>query len=150
MKVVLQQDVEKLGRAGDLIEVADGYARNYLIPRQLADQATERNVRMVEHLKRQAGERQRKEQEASRLLAEKIDAARVTIPVQMGEAGKMFGSVTAKDIVDALQREGIALDRRRLELERPIKELGEFPIKVRLHPEVSATLRVYVVPVEQT
>ena len=126
MQVILRQNIEKLGDRGDIVNVADGYARNYLLPRRLAVPATEANKKIVEqerqaHLRREARERGEAE-ELARLLA----GVTVTIPQKAGEHDQLFGSVTAKDIAEALQKQNYVVDRRKIQLEEPIKQLGEY------------------------
>jgi large subunit ribosomal protein L9 len=145
VKVILRTDVEKVGRAGDLLEVKRGFARNFLFPRQLAAEATVHNVRALEHQKRVIADRLRKELKELEAFAQKINGVSVTIPVQVGEEGKLFGSVTNRDIAEALAREGIELDKRKIQLEDPIKEEGLFTVPVSLHREVTAHLKVNVV-----
>ena len=150
MKVILKENVDKVGRMGDLVEVSSGYARNYLIPKKLAVAATEKNVRVLEHEKRLIAERQRKERKAAEGLAQQMREMSITIPVQTGEehpeeGAKIFGSVTSKDIVEALAKEGFTVDKRSVLLEKPIKELGTFMVPIKLHPEVTFEIRVWVV-----
>jgi large subunit ribosomal protein L9 len=149
MKVILKENVEKLGRMGDLVEVSDGYARNYLIPKKLAVAATDKNVKALEHEKRLIAERQRKERKAAEELAQRIRQIAIAIPVQTGEeeegVAKIFGSVTSKDIVDALAKEGVTVDKRNVHLEKPIKELGKFMVPIKLYPGVTVEAEVSVV-----
>jgi large subunit ribosomal protein L9 len=149
MKVILKENVEKVGRMGDLVEVSSGYARNYLIPKKLAVAATEKNVKALEHEKRLIAERQRKERKAAGELAQRIRQISIAIQVQTGEeeegVAKIFGSVTSKDIVDALAKEGVTVDKRSILLEKPIKELGKFMVPIKLHPEVTVEVEVSVV-----
>ena len=143
MKVILKENVEALGRMGDVVDVRGGYARNYLVPRKLAVVATERNVGVLEHEKRLIEERRRKERKAAEELGQRIRAVSIESPVQAGQVGqagddqpdaplKIFGSVTSKDIVEALAKEGITVDKRAVLLENPIKELGSFPVPIKL------------------
>jgi large subunit ribosomal protein L9 len=146
MKVVLREDVETLGRKGDLLEVADGYARNYLVPRGLAIKATKGVVAQAEAMRRNREAREVRERAAAEELAGKLSAAPVTVGARAGEAGKLFGSVTATDIAAAvLDLTGVELDRRSVLLDDPIRELGETEVSVRLHPDVVVTLVVAVV-----
>ncbi len=145
MQVILRQNIEKLGNRGDIVNVADGYARNYLLPRRLAVPATEANKKIVEqerqaHLRREVRERGEAE-ELARLLA----GVTVTIPQKAGEHDQLFGSVTAKDIAEALQKQNYVVDRRKIQLEEPIKQLGEYKVPVRLHKDVTAEILVQVV-----
>lgn len=145
MKIILLDDVPKVGRRGEVREVSDGYARNYLIPRKLALSATAGNLQNLQHIKRQ------QEAKASRLKAD-AEALRARIESlvceqrrQASEEGKLFGSVTAQDIVEFLAASGVTVERRRVHLDEPIKALGETTVPIRLHPEVTAQLRVVVV-----
>ncbi|HXG35298.1 MAG TPA: 50S ribosomal protein L9 [Bryobacteraceae bacterium] len=148
MQVILRENIEKLGNRGDIVNVANGYARNYLLPRRLAVPATEANKKIVEqerqaHLRREARERGEAE-ELARLLA----GVTVTIPQKAGEHDQLFGSVTAKDIAEALQQKNYVVDRRKIQLEEPIKQLGEYKVPVRLHKDVTAEILVQVVKEE--
>jgi large subunit ribosomal protein L9 len=145
MKVILNTAMDNLGKAGDIINVKDGYARNYLLPRKIAFEATINNVRALEHQKRIIADRLRKERKEFEGLAQKISESPITIPVQVGEEGKLFGSVTNKDIAEALSREGFQIDKRKIRLEDPIKEVGSFVIPINLHPDVVANLPLHVV-----
>ncbi len=148
MKVILKENVDKLGRMGDLVEVSSGYARNYLIPKKLAVAATDRNVKTLEHEKRLIADRQKKERKAAEELAQRIRQTSITIPVQTGEeqeGSKIFGSVTSKDIVEALAKEGVTVEKHDVLLEKPIKELGKFMVPIKLHSDVKAEVEVSVV-----
>ncbi|RLB53849.1 MAG: 50S ribosomal protein L9 [Deltaproteobacteria bacterium] len=145
MKVILQQDVADLGVAGDMVTVKDGYARNYLIPQQLAVRANTRNIQQLEHQKRLIAANQARVRKQAADLAEQLANVSCTIPVLVGEQDKLFGSVTSKDIEEALVREGVQLSRKRILLDEPIKKLGVYNIDVRLHPEVTTKLKVWVV-----
>jgi len=126
MKVLLQTDVESVGKAGQIVNVKDGFARNYLIPRKLAVIADERNVRVFEHLKRQTEQKIRKTRKQAEILKEKIESLTLTIPCKVGEEGKLFGSVTNIQIAEALKKEGINVDRKKIVLENPLKVLGDY------------------------
>ncbi len=145
MKVILREDVHSLGNAGDVIEVKNGYARNYLIPRKLAVKAEASQMKRLEHEKRVLHDRQEKQLKEARTLADKISGTSCTIAVQVGEEDKLFGSVTALDIVESLSKEGITVDKKDVHLEEPIKSLGVFTVPVKLKPEVEAKLKVWVV-----
>jgi large subunit ribosomal protein L9 len=144
MKVILQEHVEGVGHLGDLLDVSDGFARNYLLPRGKAVEANSRNLKAFEHAKRQIAEKVRKEKEELEGLAKKLSAMALTIPAQVGKDDKLFGSVTAKDIAEQLAEQGIVIDRRKIQLPQPIKEIGLFTVPVKLHPEVTASLSVTV------
>lgn len=145
MKVILKEQVEKLGSSGDIVEVKPGYGRNFLIPRGLALRATEANIRIVEEKKRRLIAMEEKEKKEAQILAEKLTGTSVTIPVEVGEDEKLFGSVTSMDIAKGLNEEGVEIDKRDILLEDPIKKLGVYDIQIRLHPEITATIKVWVV-----
>jgi len=148
MKVILREDVHGVGNIGDILDVASGYARNYLFPRNKAVEATGRSLKTVEHAKRVIAEKARKEKASLEEFAKKVSAIAVTIPVQVGKDDKLFGSVTAKDIAEALAAQGIEVDKRKIELSHPIKELGTVSVPVKLHSQVTATVSVTVVKSE--
>ncbi len=145
MKIILRQDHEKLGKIGDVVDVKDGYARNFLIPRNLAYEATKSSLRMLEEEKKQHAKKQVKEHKHAELLAEQLEKTSVTIKMKVGEDDKLFGSVTAQLIADSLAEKGITLDKRAIELEEPIKALGIYDVKARLATGVSGTVKVWVV-----
>ena len=145
MKVILQETVEGLGHVGDLLDVSDGFARNYLLPRRKALEASSRNVKALEHVKRVSAEKARKEKLQIEAVAKKISAVSLTVTAQVGKDDKMFGSVTVKDIVEGLAEHGFEVDRRRIQLAQPIKELGMFTVPVKLHRDVTASVSVMVV-----
>jgi len=145
MQVILKQDVPKLGHAGDIVKVAPGYGRNYLIPRGLAVPATAGSLAQMEHQKRIAASIRRKQLTSAEALLEQIESTAVSIRREAGEDDKLFGSVTNRDIADALAAEGLEVDRRVIQLEEPIKAIGLFTVPVRLHRDVTAKLRVYVI-----
>jgi large subunit ribosomal protein L9 len=144
IRVVLQDNVDKLGASGDVVRVRPGYARNFLIPRGLAVPATSGNLTRVEELKRLAGVRADKARAEAQELAKQLEAASVKITRAVGEEKKMYGSVTARDIEEAYSAQGIKLDRRKIQLAQPIRELGIASVPIKLHPSVTATLRVEV------
>jgi large subunit ribosomal protein L9 len=144
VKIVLRQDVESLGTKGDLLEVADGYARNYLVPRGLAIQATRGAVKQAESMRRGRSARATREREAAQGLSDRLTALQLRVPVRAGEGGRLFGSVTNADLADAVAAQGIELERRTIELDEPIKELGTVEVPVRLHADVTAVLHVEV------
>ncbi len=145
MKIILRKDFEKLGKIGDIIEVKDGYARNYLIPKNIAYQATEGNMRALEEEKKQQEYRARKEEINAQKVASKIESISVTIKAKVGEDEKLFGSVTSQSIAEALAEQGITIDKRNIELEEPLKSLGIYTIPIKLHPKVNAKLKVWIV-----
>lgn len=144
MKVILREDVHNLGKAGEVVEIKRGYGRNYLVPRKKAVLATEASLRHVEHEKQVALARKAKQKAAAGDLASKLEGAKLTIVRRVGEQDKLYGSVTALDIAEALAAQGIALDRRAIHLPEPIKALGEFEVEVRLHAEVPAKVKITV------
>ncbi len=145
MKVILQSSVKKLGNKGDLIDVAEGYARNFLFPRGLAVEANKANVKSLKASKSQAQAKVEREEALARELAQKIETLTVTITAKTGESGRLFGSVTAGDIVDGLKKSsGIDVDKRKVELDDPIKALGTYEVPVGVHPGITAKLRVHV------
>jgi large subunit ribosomal protein L9 len=145
MKVILQQDHEGLGRIGDVVRVSDGYAFNLLIPRGIAIRANEGNVRQMEHLKRLTEVKRKAQLEQARAEADRINGTAISIKRSAGEEDKLFGSVTNRDIAEALAAEGIEIDKRRIVLEEPIKTIGVFTVPVRVHRDVEAKLKVYVI-----
>ena len=144
MEVILREDVEKLGTRGDVVKVAAGYARNYLLPQRLAVSATQANVKIVEQEKQAYLKREAKAQSESEDLAKLLTAETITILQKAGENDHLFGSVTSKDIADALEAKGFTIDRRKIQMEEPIKTLGEFDVPVRLHRAVTSTVKVIV------
>jgi large subunit ribosomal protein L9 len=145
MKVILRQDYEALGHIGDVVEVKDGYARNYLLPRNIAYQATEGSLRALEEEKRQYERRQEKEKKSANNLGVMLSSASVTLKMKVGEEDKLFGSVTSQMIAEQLEAQGITIDKRSIELDEPIKALGMYEVPVKLHPKVTSTLKVWVV-----
>lgn len=145
MIVILTKDVKGTGKAGDVVKVNDGYARNMLIPRGLAKEATDGNVRSLEKQKKIMAEKQAADKQAARELAEKIGQLTVQIVSKGGDSGRLFGSITSMDIADALaEQHDIKVDKKKIVLDSPIKETGEHQIKVKVYPEVSADLKVNV------
>lgn len=145
MKVILLDDVAKLGRRGEVRDVSDGYARNFLIPRKLALTATAGNLRNLQHIKTQQEAKADRVRGAADEVRQRIEALVFEERRQASEEGKLFGSVTAQDVVDFLEQHGVAVERRRVLLDEPIKALGEVQVPIRLHPEVTAQLKVTVV-----
>ena len=144
VQIILNEDVPNLGRTGDVVKVRPGFARNYLFPRKLAVEASQKSLRAFEHNKRVAlGKREAQKGEATE-LKRRIEALTITIGAHAGEEGKLFGSVTNIDIERALREKGFSVERRKIHLAEPIKQLGEFTVPVRLQPEVEASLKVEV------
>ena len=150
MKVILKQDVEKLGKAGDVVKVAPGYGRNYLIPRRIAMEATPGNIKIVEMERIAHARRDQREKESASLLAGEIVKLTVTLQKKTGEGGSLYGSVTALDIADFLTSHKIDVDKRKIQLEEPIKTVGEYQVPIRLHREVTVPIRVVVDPEPET
>ncbi|MBI3809731.1 MAG: 50S ribosomal protein L9 [Nitrospirae bacterium] len=148
MKVILREDVQGVGNIGDVLEVARGYARNYLLPRNKAVEATGRNLKAVDHAKRMITEKAKKEKAEVEEYAKKVSATAVTITAQVGKDDKLFGSVTTKDIAEALAAKGIEVDKRKIHLDHPIKELGTVSVSIKLHAQVTATVSVTVAKAE--
>ena len=145
MKVILQETLEGVGNLGDLLDVSDGFARNYLLPRRKAVLANSRNIKEFEHAKRVAADRAKKEKQDIEAHAKSMSAVSLTISAQVGKDDKMFGSVTAKDIAEGLAEKGFTVDRRKIQIAQPIKELGTFTIPIKLPREVTASIAVHVV-----
>jgi large subunit ribosomal protein L9 len=144
MKVILMTDVPALGHRGETREVANGYARNFLLPRKLAVPATPANLKNVEHLKRQRAKEEDRALEVARATAARIDALTLTVTARASEDGRLYGSVSAQDVVEFLERHQVPVEKRRVQLEEPIKALGEYKVPVRLHGDVTASLTVSV------
>ena len=144
MELILRDDVDKLGRRGDVVKVKDGYARNFLLPRGLGMPVTAANKAMVEKEKKAHEARLAKEKAEFESLAARIGGLRFVAPRKVGENDLLYGSVTAGDVAEFLKTKGIEIDKRKVHLDEPIKHLGEHEVKVRLHPEVTATVRLLV------
>jgi large subunit ribosomal protein L9 len=146
MQIILTQDVEGLGKKGDRATVADGYARNYLFPRELALEATSAGAKLFDELERQRAAVANREHREAEKLADKLKHVNVQISVQVGEDDRLFGSVTSADIAQVLKEQGIELDRRAIQLEEPLKVLGVYSVRVKLHSEIEAKVKVLVKP----
>ena len=144
MQIILQEDVEKLGTRGQVVEVAAGYARNFLLPRKLAIAATPGNLKRLEKIRSVLDKRTATEREGAQKQADVLAAASVTLARKAGENDQLFGSVTAGDIAEALAAQGYNVDKRRIELREPIKLIGEYQVTAKLHHEVTATVKVVV------
>lgn len=149
MKVFLKEDVKSLGRMGEVVNVAEGYARNYLIPKKMAVEANTKNVKEFEHQKRMIREKAEKLRDASKTVADKLSALTLTIKAKAGEEEKLFGSVTTMDIAEALQSSGYDIDKKKVHLDEPIKRLGTYTAEVKVHPEVTAKVTVQVMPEDE-
>ncbi len=145
MKVILRQDYEKLGKAGDIVTVKRGFGMNYLIPKKVAYPAEPNYIRMVKEEQNQKLVQVNKQKKQAELLAKKMEAVSVTLAVSVGEGDKMFGSVTNQDIADALAKQGYEIDRKKIVLEEPIKALGIYSVPIKLHPDVEVKIKVWVV-----
>ena len=145
MKVILREDMDNLGRAGEVVKVADGYGRNYLIPRNLAIVADTRNLKALEHERKVIEARAKKARKSAEEQAGRIAAASVVIPAKAGEEGKLFGSVTSRDVAEALAKAGIEVDRRLVLLDDPIKQVGEYKVRVKVATGVVPEVAVSVV-----
>ena len=145
MQIVLKEDIDKLGRRGEVVKVANGYARNYLLPLGKALPATPGNLKVIEREKRRYVVRQTKEKEENETLSRRIQALSLTLVRKVGESDVLYGSVTSGDIAEALAKEGVVVDKRRIQLAEPIKSLGIYTIPIRLHPEVTTEVKVWVV-----
>jgi large subunit ribosomal protein L9 len=144
MEVILREDVEKLGRRGEVVKVAEGYGRNYLLPRGMALVVTESNKAMIAKERKAHETRVAKEKAEFQALAERIAGLRFVAPRKVGENDMLYGSVTSADVAEFLEGKGIEIDKRKVLLDEPIKRLGEHEVRVRLHPEVIATLKLLV------
>lgn len=146
MKVILLQEVKKLGKKGEIMEVAEGYARNFLLPKKLAAPATADTLNQLQQQKSAAADRQKRLLEEAKLLAAQLGQIEVKVKAKAGEGGKLFGAVTTKDIADAAKvQHGVELDRRKMEITDPIKNLGQTSVVMKIHPEVTAEIKVQVI-----
>ena len=145
MQVILREDIDKVGKIGDLVKVADGYARNFLVPRKKAIEATPKNLRAMDHAKKMVSDRIRKLKKEATAEADRIKGISIVIKAKVGEEGKLFGAVTSMDIAEAIKAQGIEIDKRKIALEEPIKRLGEYTVSIKLHTDVFADLKVSVV-----
>jgi len=148
MQVILREDIDNLGKIGDLVKVADGYARNFLVPGKKAIEATPKNLNAMNHAKKMVSDRLRKLKKEAAADADRIKSLVVTIKAKVGEEGKLFGSVTSMDIAEAAKAQGVLIDKRKIVLEEPIKRLGDHTITVKLHTDVAADFKVTVIAEE--
>ena len=144
MEVILREDIDNLGARGQVVKVASGYARNFLIPKKLAVTATESNKKIVEQERQAHLRKEAKEQGEAQELAKLVNGVSIAIKQKAGENDQLFGSVTSKDVADALAAKGFTIDRRKIQLDEPIKSLGEFKVPVKLHKDVTAEVTVVV------
>lgn len=146
MKVILQQEVKGLGKKDAIVEVSEGYARNFLLPKKLAVPATDSNVHQIKEQKAAQARREQQAMDEARMLAAQLSKVSVTVSVKTGEGGRLFGSVSGKDVADALERQhGLVIDKRKVELKDTVKSVGTFIATVRVHPEISAQINVQVI-----
>ncbi len=146
MKVILTQDVAPLGRSGELKDVTDGYARNYLIPHKFAVPAAGGAYRAWQHDIASREEKRKREREEAEIAAQRISSTTLTMGVKVGEGGKLYGSITAKDIADALGRRGIVIDRHKVDLDEPLKTLGTYKVAIRVYPGLTPEVTIAVEP----
>jgi len=146
MEVILKEDVEKLGHRGDIVKVAEGYGRNFLLPRKLAIEASGANKAVIQQMKASAVRKSAKEKTSAEGLAQQLNDVQLTFERKVGEKDHLFGSVTSADIASALEGKGFTIDRRKIHLDDPLKSLGEFHVPVKLHREVTAHVKVTVSP----
>jgi large subunit ribosomal protein L9 len=145
MEVILREHVDNLGRRGDVVKVAPGYARNYLLPRKLALEVTTGNRKLIERERKVAEARETEEKQTAEALASRLAQAEITISRRVGETEQLYGSVTSADIAEALAAKGLEIEKRKIHLDEPLKAIGEFTVPVRLHRDVTANLKVAVV-----
>lgn len=145
MKVILREDVAKLGRTGDIVVVSDGYGRNYLLPRGLATRASSRSLKELEHQKKVIQDRQDQQRQEAQELSKQLETVSCILSRKVGDEDKLFGSVTSRDIEEALREQGIVIDRKKIVLDEPIKKLGMFSVTVKVHPDVTGKVKVEVV-----
>jgi len=146
MKIILREDVEKLGKAGEVVKVKDGYGRNYLIPRQLAVLANVRNMKSLDHDRRTIETRAKKTRKTAEATASTLSAVSLVLPAKAGEEGKLFGAITSRDIAEALGKAGVIVDRKAIQLADPIKQVGDYKVKIRVAADVFPEISVSVVP----
>jgi len=144
MQIILQEDVDKLGNRGEVVEVAEGYARNYLLPRKLAMEATTGNLNRLERMRTTFAKREATERGDAERVADSLKDVAITLTRKAGESEQLFGSVNAADIAEALAAQGVTIDRRKIQLNEPIKQLGDFQVPVKLHRDIVTNLNVKV------
>lgn len=149
MQVILQQDVDDLGLEGDLVNVADGYARNFLIPGKIALEATPGNLKAFEARRRKIETRRLRAKEDAEKLAASLESVTLVFTEKAGEEGKLYGSVTSMDVAEALEKKGIIVDRKKIVIDKPIKSLGEFKVPVKIYPGVAAMVTIEVKGLEE-
>lgn len=146
MKVILQQDIKKVGSKGDILEVSEGYGRNFLLPKKYAVEANTANMNVANAKKKSAQLKKQQETDEAKLMAAQLSKIEVSIPVKIGEGGKLFGSVTGKDVADILQTtHNIEIDKRKIEIKGGIKGVGDYDAVIKVHPEITSTIKVHVI-----
>lgn len=145
MKVILQEDVKNLGKMGDVVNVADGYARNYLIPGKFGVEANIKNIKALEHEKRKIEEKARKVRSEAQGLAERLSSLTLTVSAKAGEEERLFGSITSMDIAEALKKEGFDIERKKILLDEPIKRLGSYIVGIKIHSDVTSKVQISVI-----
>jgi large subunit ribosomal protein L9 len=145
MEIILLENVDSLGKIGDLLKVADGYARNFLIPQKLAMVATKRNTKDLEHKQRIVEAKKKRDVADAGSLAAKVESLQLTIPAKVGEEDKLYGSITRRNIAEALAKEGVKVERKQILLAEPIRSTGVFDVDLKVHQDVTAKMRVWVV-----
>jgi large subunit ribosomal protein L9 len=148
MKIILRQDMDELGLEGETVEVAKGYARNYLIPKGIALIANKSNIKLMEMQKKKIEIKRIKQKESAEKINAELTNLTINISQKVGEEDKLYGSVTSMDIAEEMEKKGISIDRRKIVLDKPIKSIGEFDVPIKLHPEVTGTIKVVVSPEE--
>lgn len=146
MKVILQQDIKKVGNKGDILEVSEGYGRNFLLPKKYAVEANTANMNVANAKKKSVQLKKQQETDEARLMAAQLSKIEVSIPVKTGEGGRLFGSVTGKDVADILQTtHNIEIDKRKIEIKGGIKGVGDYDAVIKVHPEITSTIKVHVI-----
>jgi large subunit ribosomal protein L9 len=145
MKVILKEDVKNIGSMGQIVDVADGFARNYLVPRGLAAEANVKNIRSLEHEKTIIQEKAKKIKNQAQVLSDKVSNLTIIIKAKAGEEGKLFGAVTTMDIAEQMKNEGLDIDKKKIVLDEPIKRVGSYSVGIKLHPSVATLVNVQVV-----
>lgn len=145
MKVILKEDVKNLGKLGSVVNVSDGYARNFLVPKNLAIEANIKNIKALEHEKRKIAERAKKVIKSNQEIAEKISSMTITLKAKAGEEDRLFGSITTMDIANAIKVQGLDIDRKKIMLDEPIKRLGSYAVSIKIQTDINASLNVNVV-----
>jgi large subunit ribosomal protein L9 len=145
MKVILREDVRNIGSMGQIIDVADGFGRNYLVPRGLAVEANTKNIKSLEHEKKVIQEKAKKIRNQAQDLAGKISNTTLVIKAKAGEEGKLFGSVTTMDVAEQLKKAGFDIDKKKISMEEPIKRIGSHTVKIKIHPEIATEVKVEVI-----